>query len=82
MKTAHYSEHVTHLGGELANLAWEDLTPHELTLSCAGAPYKGAAIAILATEQAEAATQFGDKAEAAAYQEVHDFLSTTARLLR
>ena len=82
MANPHYSEYVTHLGGELANLAWEDLTPHELLLSCAGAPLKGAAIAILAAEQTAAATQFGDKAEAAAYQGVHDFLSTTARLLR
>ena len=69
----------THLGGELANLSWEDLNPHELALSAAGTTVKAAAIALLAYEQAEVAKGLGRKQDSTAYRDIADVLARTGR---
>ena len=74
-----YHDFPTHLGGELADLAWEDLTPHELALSAAGTTVKAGAVAMLAYEQAATALKQGDAAHYVAYRDIAEVLARASK---
>lgn len=70
----------THLGGELVNLEWEDLNPHELIVAACGSHIKARAILPLVSEQIEAAYMQGDRHAGADYEYARWILRQVAKL--